>query len=310
MKILFDHQIYSIQHYGGISRYFTELVNGINKWTPHQSELMVALSDNQYLPNSHSLPGGSFKGRGTITYQLNNLYNAYKLTTNQFDLLHTTYYDPYLLNYLKGKPFVMTLHDMTHERLHEQFSELRPDRFYWGKHEMARRANHIIVVSESTKQDVIELLDIDPNRISVVWHATTMNGSAAITSRQASQISEPYLLYIGNRQGYKNFDQLLRALIDYLPTEKIRLVCAGGGGFTEVEKEQLSALGLGEWVVQQSFKTDLDLANLYSQAEAFVFPSLYEGFGIPILEAFANQCPCILSQTSSFPEVASDAASY
>lgn len=309
MKILFDHQIYSLQNYGGISRYFTELIAGINELTHHRAELAVPLSDNVYLPDCTQLPGGQFRGRGTLTYQLNGLYDCYQIWRGGFDLFHATYYDPYFLKLFPQQPFVMTLHDMTHERLHRQFPELRPDRFYMGKHEMARRASRIIVVSDNTKRDVVDLLNIDPDRITVIPLASTLTPNLPANKQNVKQV-EPYLLFVGNRGHYKNFITLLRAVTKLLPTHQLQLVCAGGGVFSPEEAVIIQSLGLDNWVNQQSFRTDEELTQLYAQARAFVFPSLYEGFGLPILEAFSCGCPCVLSQSSSLPEVAADAALF
>ena len=121
----------------------------------------------------------------------------------------------------------------------------------------------------------------------------------------------PYLLYVGQRSGYKNFDRLLKAFaadrelqVDY------RLVCFGGGALTEEERAAFSHYGLQKARVLQVDGGDDMLASLYKQAEVFIYPSLYEGFGIPPLEAMASGCPVISSDVSSMPEILGDAAEY
>jgi glycosyltransferase involved in cell wall biosynthesis len=119
----------------------------------------------------------------------------------------------------------------------------------------------------------------------------------------------PYLLYVGNRDIYKNFIPFLVAVSPILQQYDLGLICAGGGGFNEVEHKAIKSHGVESYVEQRSI-TDPILAQLYSHAVAFVFPSLYEGFGIPILESMACRCPCVLSDRSSLPEIAGEAALY
>lgn len=307
MTILFDHQTFSIQSYGGISRYFAQLCLGINATAGNQTVLGVRWSDNVYLNTPPPFSKRQFIGRGRLLYAINQQYSHTLIRQGRFDLLHTTYYDPAFLGTLGNRPFVMTIHDMIHERLHAQFQELRPDRFVEGKRRLAEKASAIIAVSEYTRQDIIALLNVDPARVHVVHHASSL---PAQSSKALPQPDRSYLLFVGNRGQYKNFDSLLQALALLIDLSPLRLVCAGGGVFSAEEQSRVAALGLVGRVEQRPFQTDEELLMLYKGAVAFVFPSLYEGFGIPILEAFAGGCPCILSRSSSLPEVAEDAALY
>jgi glycosyltransferase involved in cell wall biosynthesis len=116
---------------------------------------------------------------------------------------------------------------------------------------------------------------------------------------------------VGARNDYKNFERLLKAfsLISY-KHEDLYLLCAGSEKFNQYEVDIITNLGLIKKVTHQPFNNDNVLIELYQNALAFVYPSLYEGFGIPILEAFACNCPVVLSNTSCFPEIAEDAALY
>jgi glycosyltransferase involved in cell wall biosynthesis len=118
----------------------------------------------------------------------------------------------------------------------------------------------------------------------------------------------PFFLFVGLRGGYKNFDRLVSA---YAACSKLRneydLVAFGGGGFSSKERDVILSHGLGEQVHQQG-GDDSVLSALYRQAALFVYPSLYEGFGIPPLEAMSLDCPVVCSNTSSIPEVVGDAA--
>jgi glycosyltransferase involved in cell wall biosynthesis len=119
---------------------------------------------------------------------------------------------------------------------------------------------------------------------------------------------EGYILFTGQRGTYKNFDIFVQAVAPLLLKYDLRLICTGGR-LDKKEKQNAVNLGIENRVVCK-FVAEDDLQELYSRALVFVFPSLYEGFGIPILEAFAAGCPAVLSNTSSLPEVGGDAAVY
>ncbi|MBC7774844.1 MAG: glycosyltransferase family 4 protein, partial [Phycisphaerae bacterium] len=115
----------------------------------------------------------------------------------------------------------------------------------------------------------------------------------------------------GQRKAYKNFAWMLEHLADLLRSEKdLQLVCVGGSGFDKMETAQLERLGIAHKVQYWTVGSDAELSNVYSRAACFIFPSQYEGFGIPVLEAFACGCPVVLNRASSLPEVGGDAASY
>ena len=125
------------------------------------------------------------------------------------------------------------------------------------------------------------------------------------------QLPKKYILFVGNRAGYKNFIFFITSLVEILKTEKdLYLICAGGGDFTQDESSLLNQLEIADKVIYQQIENDSFLAALYQKATFFVFPSLYEGFGIPVLEAFACSCPVILARSSCFPEIAGDAALF
>ena len=313
MTIFFDHQTFSNQTYGGISRYYAELIAGINQTTDTTAYLPILFSNNVYL-REKGIPARPFFARRPLPKKIqliqsaNKLYTIPKLRQKSYDVFHATYYDPYFLPYLKGRPFVITFLDMIHEKLGPQFPELADDRIITNqKRLMATQATRIIAISESTKRDIVELLDVDPAKIDVIYLGSSL--AAQPVSQELTPTAEPYLLFVGNRGHYKNFSGLLQAIHPLLKQYRLKLVCAGGGGFTAAEKTLIQAVGAGDLVEQQPFD-DQTLRVLYQQALAFIFPTLYEGFGIPVLEAFACNCPCIVSNLSSLPEVAGNAALY
>ena len=119
-----------------------------------------------------------------------------------------------------------------------------------------------------------------------------------------------YILFVGNRSNYKNFIFFFESVAQLLKDDdKLHIVCAGGNAFTADEQQLINFHRLSAKVIQSNFK-DFELATYYIKAQCFIFPSTYEGFGIPVLEAMSCGCPIILANHSSFPEVAGDAGIY
>ncbi|GAB4007704.1 glycosyltransferase family 1 protein [Spirosoma migulaei] len=313
MKIIFDHQTFSQQTYGGISRYYAELIAGINCTSNASAHLPIIFSNNIYLKDK-GIPARPFFAKAETAKKIkfinyiNKLYSINSLKREAFDVFHATYYDPYFLPYLKGRPFVVTFLDMIHEKFGQRFKALAYDgEITRQKRLLANRADRIIAISESTKHDIVELLDINPSKINVIYLGTSVTAKSISINSPFSH--PPYLLFVGNRDTYKNFKGLLEATHPLLKRYQIKLLCAGGGRFTKDETLFIHSLKVDAFVEQCAIN-DQTLPLLYQKAIAFVFPSLYEGFGIPILEAFACECPCIVSNGSSLSEVAGEAALY
>ncbi|GAB3910703.1 glycosyltransferase family 1 protein [Larkinella knui] len=313
MKIFFDHQTFSQQNYGGISRYFCELIAGINQSsTEHQAHLSLLFSNNAYLSEKSLwalpfFPNLPFSKSQPHIYRFNKAFNRLEMQTRSYDVFHATYYEPYFLKHIGKRPVVVTFLDMIHEKYHTIFPELAADyRVMAWKKQIINQATAVIAISENTKRDLIDYYDIPPERIRVIYL-----GSSVFVDKTKSEpaADAPYLLFVGNRGMYKNFLPFIEAVAPLLRAGQIRVICAGGGPFSAGEVAVLQQLKLEKLVEQQPINDD-KLRQLYRQALAFVFPSLYEGFGIPVLEAFACNCPCLLSNRSSLPEVAGPAAVY
>lgn len=312
MKILFDPQIFVMQQYGGISRYIFELVSYFAQDKTMSVRLPVALTHNAYLQDSCFLKGPDalhkrrFFGKTTLIRFSCNVGNKLSLLLKSYDIFHPTYYNPYFLRYLRGKPFVLTVYDMIHELMPELFP---PDDVTRGwKQETIGRATKIIAISESTKKDLVRLYGIDEKKIKVIYLASSLGTADAAPPPFA--LPKKYLLFVGQRRDYKNFIFFVESIAPLLNRDpELTLLCTGGGAFTVEETDLLDKLRISGQVLQYSV-SDKVLATLYKNALAFVFPSLYEGFGIPVLEAFSCGCPAILSNTSSLPEVGGEAARY
>lgn len=317
MKILLDPQIFIEQKFGGISRYFGELWSEFLLKKEVEVSCPLIYSANLHLkeldlkPKVHTsfLEDFKFKGSSRLLAMLKQYSYKYcirKVRKNDFDIFIPTYYSTYFTSYLK-RPFVLTVYDMIHE-MYPQFFE-SDKTTVTNKKLLMDKANKIIAISQNTKSDIIKIYpSINPEKIEVVYLAQSIMGETA--SAKNAVLPENYLLFIGNRAHYKNFRFLIKAIAAILNSYPgLFLVCAGGGKFTNEEISYLSQERVSERVLQYNY-ADSELEAFYLNARAFIFPSLYEGFGIPILEAMKCGCPVILSKSSCFPEIAADSALY
>lgn len=312
MKILYDHQAFTMQQYGGISRYYYELIRRFGQ--DPSCDVGMIFSSNAYLNSASHLKiypffeESTFKGKKLFINQCNTFRNNFLLRQQKFDLFHPTYYNDYFLKTVGNKPFVATFHDMIHEKFSEQFPEFLQDiSIFRQKRLLAEKATRIITVSQTTKSDLMALFGVPEEKIDVVY----LGNSLIVTEKKSTRIVAPdYLLFVGNRDLYKNFKLWISVVASLLKENDLQLVCAGGGAFTIEEDAFLQHLGIKNRTHQLAIKEDSFLINLYQHALFFTFPSLYEGFGIPVLESFASGCPQILSTGGSLPEVGGDAALY
>ncbi|TRZ96590.1 MAG: glycosyltransferase family 1 protein [Rhodocyclaceae bacterium] len=311
MRIAYDHQIFGWQEYGGISRYFYELAREMATTCGQQVKIIAPLYVNRYLdkaPDELQVFGtlSPYVPKSGRFYRfLNALIAAPLLQHFRPDIVHETYYASAGVAPRDAK-VVLTVFDMIHERFKESVSAFDP--VSREKIRAVKRADHVICISEQTRRDLLELIDINPAKTSVVYLGFSLIAAA---SRQTCNITipRPFLLYVGKRGGYKNFEGLLKA---YAASSLLRaefdLVCLGGGGITSAERDLMQRLNLPAERVRQVSGDDAVLEAHYRAATAFVFPSLYEGFGLPPLEAMSFDCPVICSGVSSIPEVVGDAA--
>jgi glycosyltransferase involved in cell wall biosynthesis len=310
ISVLFDHQTFSTQRYGGISRYFANIHHYISQQNDVQSDISILRSENQYIGDFPALLNNQFGNiilkKPTRCFKWNKIYSKYRIQKDDYDVLHPTYYQPYFLKYTK-KPYVITVHDMIHEIYPEFFEPSDPSALQ--KRLCVENASHIIAISESTKSDLINFLGVSEDMISVIYHGYDPQLSLPPKTTQAP-LAFDYLLYVGDRKGYKNWPRFVRAITPLLKKNaSMKLVCTGGGPFQSAEVELLNRLHVTDQVEQLSVSDEL-LSLLYQNALAFIYPSLYEGFGLPILEAFQNQCPVIASNNSCFKEIGRDAITY
>lgn len=319
MKIILDSQAFNYQKYGGVSRYYTEIFSILSKKdnleiiTPwfytrniYYKESVLynkTQKQNTFFLELLSKLGISIRKKSK---KLNYSRTINRLTSKDaFDVFVPTYYDPYFLNLINGKPFVLTVYDMIHELFPEYFSDA--DELKKNKLLLIEKAAKIIAVSQNTKKDILTLYPhIDESKIEVIYHGTSIK----VNENAEADLPENYILYVGSRSDYKNFKFLadsIKVLLKNNPN--LFLVCAGGGKFDKEEIEFIKSLDLEKQILQLDFK-EHELGYFYKKAKCFVFPSLYEGFGIPVLESMACECPVVLGNHSSFPEVAGNAGVY
>ncbi|WP_312089882.1 glycosyltransferase family 1 protein [Chryseobacterium sp.] len=318
MKILLDPQIFDQQTYGGISRYYTEVFSVISKKSDVEVLLPLYSSDNAYVKATDLLVKNknlnalySFLAFFKISTRTLRRKNSEKLLHNAFEnkdyeIFIPTYYNPYFLDKIGTKPFVLTVYDMIHELMPQYFVE---DSFHVVERKLLlmQKATKIIAVSHNTKKDIIKIYpDIDPNKIEVIYHGSSIKIHPEVTV----QFPEKYILYVGSRETYKNFKFFIQSVTPLLKNDpNLQIIAAGGGKFTEEEIQFLKNLSIQNQVLQRYFQEE-ELGHYYQNAQCFVFPSLYEGFGIPVLESMACGCPIVLTKHGSFPEVAGDAGIY
>ncbi|MFT4629230.1 MAG: glycosyltransferase involved in cell wall biosynthesis [Cryomorphaceae bacterium] len=312
MKVAFDNQIFSWQSFGGVSRYFSTLARELSA-EQQDVKIYAGFHCNQYLS---SLPQGLVSGVRLNRYPahtnkffrlLNNITSTYQVNRWQPDIVHETYYAPGQLVKNSAR-IVSTVHDMNYELYPAMFS--KKDLTSLRKRNALHRADQIISVSHNTKSDLIELFGIDDDKVTVVHHGVDFDFFHTLSSLKMSR-ERPYLLYVGRREAYKNFSKALQALASsHRLKSDFDLVAFGGGKFNLEEQSLISSLGFSEAQISQVDGDDKMLGSLYHQAKAFLYPSIYEGFGMPPLEAMASSCPVISSDTSSMPEVIGRAGQF
>jgi len=199
---------------------------------------------------------------------------------------------------------VITIHDMVTEAYSEIFKD-DPLKIPQIKRLLAHRADKIITISEFSKSEILKYYpDIKESKIQVIYHGSPLENVV-----YEEKNKDNFILHVGTRSFYKNFNKMLIAIAPILKDKNIKLVCASNWDFDEIEQNLISKLDINDYVISKK-PSDKELFELYAKAKCCVFPSLYEGFGMPIIEAFASNCPVVCANNASLPEVGSDACVY
>ena len=293
--------------------YFTELVRNLGQRDGIEPTVTAPLFINQYLlrPDVRKRVRGGFfpfrfRGEARVARALNKALLPLYWAGRNFDIVHETYYSQVCRG--RGRVRVVTIYDMIHELFPQDFPDSA--QVTAAKHAAVGRADHIVCISETTRQDAIRLLGIAPERSSVIYLGCSLDTPTPVAPPAAEATPGPCILYVGVRSGYKNFRVLLEAFAasKSLP-RTVDLVAFGGRPFSPEERRRIEELGVAGRVRQMS-GSDRLLDAHYRAALAFVYPSRYEGFGIPPLEAMAAGCPVACSDAGSIREVVGDAGAY
>ena len=300
MKILYDYQAFDMQTHGGVSRYFSELISHLPQNI--KTDISVIETNNIYLKALGKEPAGTLYKNflwhkdSPIKHFMYKLY--YNAKNGAFSKLDHT---PAINRFESIK---LTVHDMIPELFPQYYA--CDDIQIIHKNITIPQAAHIITVSQQTKLDLCRVMNIKEEQVSVVYHGA--NESQYIPNENDKDFE--YILYVGERHLYKNFNDFAKSCIPILKRHKELMVICTGKPFTDSERKMLKEYGMENRFKHIFVRNDQDMLDLYHYALAFIYPSSYEGFGLPILEAYKADCPVLLNNASCFPEIAGDAAIF
>ena len=303
LQVRFSPDIFRTQTYGGVSRYITELHRGLTA-RGVDSRILAWLHINAYL---RGLPGTvgldiakvrPIRARQALTKGTDRALERLWCTRQRRDTIwHKSMFDRRVA---VGPRLAVTVYDMIHERYPDQFGsrDVIPD----SKRPWCEAADVVFAISETTRQDLLERFGLPADKVKV----THLGVSVVEPTPGPLPFSEtPWILYVGDRsKPYKNWQRVLDA-VRALGSEG-RLACFGSPA-TADDLAAVEARGLTDRV-RFIGGDDHDLARIYRAASVLVYPSLFEGFGLPPLEAMAHGCPVVAARAGAIPEVAGDAA--
>ena len=316
MEIIIDGIIYQQQKVGGVSRIFTEIL-------PRMCEIDDSLKFSILTTNKlrQNLPTASgIKHRELFEidrflkpawlwrkYDIRGKFIYQAIDKKSSAIWHSTYFTR--LSNWPGMEFV-SVYDLIHELYPQYFTRHKDDDFRKIKEDCIRNADLITCISRNTQEDIVEYydLDIDKTRVIHLAHHPVFQ-KRDVDRAVLSFGKKPYLLYVGTRPIYKNFALFIKAYSRWKYRSEVEVVVVGSN-WLDIEKAMLLDLGIQDNIHLLSDISDDLLVNLYNLALGFVFPSLYEGFGIPLLEAMACGCPIVASRIPTTVEVAGDIPYY
>lgn len=305
MKILYDGQIYRMQATGGISRYFANLISRLPEYfAPRITSCRDRQINLPVHPHLKSWYYQTFRP-GRLSYWIEKYYFRVMSELERFDIAHPTYYSLLTRKEIKDYkyPVVVTVWDLIHEIFSEQMDA--NGQYAREKQKAVMAADAIICISENTKKDLLDRYALDESKVTVTYLASQMDVSLAFGSEEVPK--QYYYLYVGSRACYKNFDGLLSAFAKAVSVRPEIALCVVGSPFNRIEEKKIAELKLSDRIYNYGQVSDRHLAKLYRCSVAFIYPSLYEGFGIPPLEAMVCGTPVVASNCASIPEVVGDA---
>lgn len=292
MKILYDTYIYKLQQAGGINRYMSEIISRLpSKFQPY---VFKKINNQVLVPKNKDLKFFCLPKSFAWSPRL------LKMRLRSVNLIHPSYYHlstPLSWENIPGN-VVITVHDFIMARFADRYE--RSNKVIQDQKAAIQRADHIICVSQSTQQDLLERFPKCVSKSSVI----PLGSSISISSADAKKIyQQRYFLYVGNRNFYKNFYLTLQIFALLKTKYRDLLLVVVGPSWNDKEKKQLHDLGIEDSVDLLEYPDDTLLATLYKYCEALFYLSEYEGFGLPPLEAMKMGAPVIALKKSSLPEV-------
>ena len=323
LKIAIDAR-WIFEKISGIGEYTTELIYSLSS-LPGDEEYIVVFNNkdilsefNDNLGNSTSRVSCLYVPWG-IYHPLSHIFLSGLLKKKGVKVFHSPgFMIPF---YSSGISMIVTIHDLIPIAFPEFTPKAKKTRFYpifkWIVSRAVSASDQIIVVSENSKRDLLKFYNLREEKVNVVYNGVGErflnfeNPKNCTSLKEKHSIEGPMILYIGRRDPYKNLEGLIRAFYEMKskgPGNAV-LVIAGDVDSRYPEPERLvNEFGLKEDVFFTGYISNEDVLSLYSEADVLAVPSLYEGFGLQILEAFAMELPVVASNTSSIPEVAGDAS--
>jgi glycosyltransferase involved in cell wall biosynthesis len=312
MQIALDARLVYYRRYSGIGQYIVHLAEQLPGFDPGNRYTIIRSRKDHHTPHH---PAARLQAAWTPSHhRLEQITFPLELLRLKIDLLHSPDFIPPFRGRFKR---VITVHDLNF--LHyPQFLTTQSRRYYNDQIEHAVQvADHILADSHATRLDLIKLLNVPEEKITVVWLAPNarvyrpLNPAEVAQVRGRLQLPERFILFAGTLEPRKNVAGLLRAyrlLRDRNPRSPDLILAGSRGWLFDETRALIDELRLREHVRWIESPPDRDLAALYSAATIFVLPSHYEGFGLTVLEAMACGAPCVISDRGSLSEIAGGAA--
>jgi glycosyltransferase involved in cell wall biosynthesis len=306
LRVLYDHEAFIRHGRSGITRYLSEL---IREFRAHPDLGIDPVTPYRWVANGHlaeGLPGYTrIPLPRSVRAQILRRLNARRVrrAADGADLVHHSVYEEPMLEAWRARRRISTIYDFTFERFPDLLPEWRTGHLA-AKALFIERCDVLICISQTTRDDLLRFHPGLDKPLFVVPLGVGDEFFEPVPARIRG-LPDRYLLYVGNRYPHKNVDLLLRAFGDLFHDHPdLHLVLVGA--YLPTETARLEELGIADRTIRLRGVSDQQLPWLYHRAEAFVFPSRYEGFGLPVLEAMAAGCPVAMSDTPALLEVGSD----
>ena len=301
MRVLIDPQVFLFQRVGGVSRLFAELAKNFSRRRDVDLVLPFGYTRNEYITRAFPQDMRMIKGAERLLRPrpLSAVNTLTRRPPGTADLVHHTFYLPEYIDRYRTKRRVSTVFDMIPEVMPEYNFGVNP---HASKRDYLEASDAIICISETTKADLLHHWGDFGKPVFVTYLG--VDGSFFSPVPPVCELPDQYILFVGRRGTYKNFALLAEAFLEVADLRTaLHLVAVGGGPFDADESEFFARHKLAHRVHQIDVD-EVDLPGVYAGARCMVFPSKYEGFGLPILEGFASRCPVVIADTPCLVEVA------